>query len=144
MMKKLLAVALMFLVIPVFAADSKVAETVGLKVNFSMKTQDEQGKLEQYSIKNNLEIAADNHEWTLIQNDKAGRNPPHHLLLARIVAADTEKVRVNFLIVDTSNTPHVVSRPELIVNYGQKGELVLKDSNPTIQLIVTADQNLKI
>lgn len=72
------------------------------------------------------------------------KNPTHHILLGKIDSVDAEHVKMTFLIVDTGANPTIISRPELSMNYGQKGQVELKENDRTLEITVIADHQIKL
>jgi lipopolysaccharide export LptBFGC system permease protein LptF len=126
------------------APDNQVQESLSVKVDFKLKHHEKNGEMSQLAIKRTLKLASNDQEWTLIQNETKAKTPTNHILLGKISAMDANEVKLSFLIVDASNNPTIISRPELIVAYGQKGEVSLKEKNNSIQLSVTADHHIQI
>lgn len=145
MKKFFLFVSLIFLTLSAIAApENHVRESLSVKVDFKLKHHEKNGEMSQVAIKRTLKLLTNNQEWTLIQNESKAKTPANQILLGKITSMDANEVKLSFLIVDASNNPTIISRPELIVSYGQKGEISLKEKNDSIQLSVTADHNIQI
>jgi hypothetical protein len=142
-MKKLFSALAFIFLIPITAfatIDNKIPENIIIQVNFNYQKDNH---TDQLIIKDNQKIATNNHEWTLIQTQQPA-NDNHLILLSKLNKADHTQIMMSFLVIDTGKNPIIVSKPELIVRYGQKGEINLAGKNEKIQLTVLVDSLIDI
>lgn len=138
-MKKILSLIAFFIVMvhPVFA-DTQIPEKIDLKIDFQYEQSDKSGLVNKSLLKNNLKISTNIHDWMLI-GGQYSKNEGNLMLLGNVDSADAEKITLNFLVIKRSDPqPIIISQPKLIVYYGQKGEILLKEDNTSIRLSVNA------
>ncbi|TAK74535.1 MAG: hypothetical protein EPO11_06725 [Gammaproteobacteria bacterium] len=130
-MKKLIVILFSLFFISVAFAESftHIPKNLSIKINLDL-----QRGQNNYSLENKWKIAADNHHWTVIQNNPGDQ----FILLSKVAQADEKKVMIDFLVLDASKTPNIIAAPQMIVLYGQKGQVTMGDNKQKIQLAIVA------
>lgn len=139
MRKVILASILSLLTTVSFAsvADFAPPKNLSVKVDFNFEQENKNGRTRSYLINDTFETAANNREWKTIQNKNADKNDGV-ILLSKVEKASSREVALKFLVVNTAGKPEIISEPEIIVMYGQKGEVAIGESNRKLQLTVVA------
>lgn len=135
-MKKIfLSLACLCFIAPLFAASQP--EQVSVSIDLNLHQHTENRLVNEFNIKNQLKLATSQHEWTIVGNSQS--KDKHILLLSKVDEADAEQIKMSFLLIDTGDNPTVISKPELIVSYGQKGQIVMRNKHEKLQLFVEAN-----
>ena len=120
----------------VFASNNPSSSTIlSINVNFHLHQSHAKGMMNK-NLKTTWKTAASDHHWTVIQNQP--NNMDSIILLSKIAKADNKEVMVHFLVLDTSKTPNVIAAPQLIVPYGQKGQIMLGGNTQKMELTIAA------
>ena len=121
-------------------APANLPENLSIHVDFNYSQVDKDKVITQFLIKNNIEIATNNHKWIQITDDpQTNEKKDRYVLLSQVESANSEEVTLHFLILDMqSKEPSVVSKPSLIVRYGQSAQIALENGNEKIKLNILA------
>lgn len=133
---------LLVFVLFVFLTQTTLAETnafipkqLSIRVDFNY--QDEQkGHVNRYVLNDEIQMKSNNPQWTIIQEQEPSSQNNPIILLSKIEKWDSEKVTIAFLVLDTDKNPKIISKPKLVVFYGQKGQITIKERNNKIGLVV--------
>lgn len=128
-MRIVLLILLSFLMSPVFA--KKNADQLPVKIEFSY-----QRETEKFSTAHDSIIDIKHPQWAIISNQKLKKS--QIMLLAKLNQSDSKSASMNFLVLEIGKKPMILSNPELIVRYGEKGKIVLKNQHEIIELTVVA------
>lgn len=121
----------LFLLPFAFGTETNKQVSVNIDFNLQQKTKD---KIEQIFIKKNLTLAATQHDWIIIQNQRASTSTNRFVLLGKIDKANNKQVMMSFLIADAGKNPSVISKPTIVTSYGQRGQITLQDDHTKIEL----------
>jgi uncharacterized protein (DUF2225 family) len=132
-MKKFI-IALFFFIISSSIYAATVPQNVSLKINFNYHKQQAAENANNYQIENNLKLDTSNHRWNSVENSK--KNKSNIILLSRITDATTSNITLEFLVLDTTKSPAVISQPKIIAVYGQKNEIVILNDKDILGLTV--------
>lgn len=143
-MKKMSILLLLVLFIQTtFAKPSEtpanLPENLSVKIDFNYSHVDNNKITDQYNIKNNIQMTTNNHQWILIPNPQANETKDKYVLLSQIENANSDEITLHFLILDMNNKePIVVSKPKLIIRYGQPAQIALENGKEKIKLNILA------
>lgn len=137
-MKKIVSILLLSCLATI--AFAVAPKHVSVNVDLTYQQKDQTGTLAQYLVTNTLKIAANNHLWTTI-HDKPNDNADQLVLLSKIENADAKQLTLKFIVLDTSAKPVIISVPQMVVRYGQKGQITLDAKTHKLQLDVLAVAN---
>lgn len=139
-MKKLMVLFLLIIFAQVSWATKNppVTKKVKVSIDLNLLTNDPEGHLKLYHINNNLHAKMNNHQWYTIQ-DKTNHYAERFVLLSKIKQANAKNISVKFLVLDTHKKPTIISSPELLMRYGQKGQLIINGKNQKLQINVMAN-----
>ncbi len=70
--------------------------------------------------------------------DEPTAKPERFVLLSKLEKAGDNEATVKFLVLDTGKSGAVISAPKMILHYGKKEQLALKDGKYKIKLEATA------
>ena len=140
-MKKLFFLSLLTLLnYPVYAeVVDQIPESLSMKINFNYTLTDLKGKPSQFTISNNLDMSTTTHDWILVQNEQTLEAPTRLILLGKIDQANAEGAKISFIVIDTEDDARVISKPEVMVRYGEPAKLALADQNAKMSLSILAD-----
>jgi hypothetical protein len=136
-MRKLLPLsACVFLAQPAFAGtETPAPENVSVKIDFSYERHNENGKADQIAINSEMRMKTSQHAWTVIQNRPSSKDADRFVLLGKVDKAYGKHVRMSFLLIDTEiKKPTIISRPDIKVNYGEKGQITVKNESENMHL----------
>lgn len=128
-MKRLLGfIAIFFLSQIAIAGDN---QELSVKINLDM-----QHNQERFALHNNIKLDAKNHHWIILGGSQSKKNKI--ILLAQVENSDSKKAKLRFLILDNSETPVIISQPEIITEYNKQSKLVLKGNEDELRLNIIA------
>lgn len=139
-MKRIVSLVILTLLsLPVIAATETVPDSLSMKINFVYTMTNLKGKSNQYIIANDLDMSTSNHDWTIVQNDEERDTPSRLILLGRVNTASATQATINFIVIDTENNAQVISKPEVVVHYGEAAKIAFKNNKSEMSLSIMAD-----
>lgn len=120
------------------AVHVKAPESLAVNIDFHYQQHDKNRLVDQYLIKDKIEMTTNSNKWTIVQNPQLPAANQRYILLSKIDKVDFEEVAMSFLILDMGKNPNIISKPTLIVRYGQPAQVELENGSEKIKLSITA------
>ena len=125
-------IALLFASLLTFTSTFAANQNLSIKINLERAFSHAPSQ----SIANSMQTTADNHDWTIVQ-DANGSNH-NTLLLSKIVGANDKQATMQFMVIDLSKQPRVISNPKLIVSFNQPANMTIANKHDKLTLSVLA------
>jgi hypothetical protein len=121
-----------------FAHADNIPTNLNINIDFKLAQQNEHLHTTILTIKQHLMMHTAKSQWTIIQNQHPSTSTNRFILLGKIDKANAKSVQMSFLVADAGKTPAIIANPEVKINYGQKGKIVLQNQNKQLALEVLA------
>lgn len=104
-----------------------------IAVNVDVKLQ-RPGRHQIYQLHHVVNTTTNNHQWDILKD--RNKKKIQVVLLTKIIRANSREIALKFLVVDNYKHLKILSSPKMIVAYGQKGVINVKEGDHRMQLAV--------
>ena len=115
--------------------DTLTPKPLSIKVGFSYQ-ENGNNQVNRYVLNNQIQMKSNDSRWKMIQASETPSQNNPIIVLSKIGKWDAKAVTIAFLVLDTRQSPIIISKPKLAILYGQKGKITIQERNSNIELTV--------
>jgi hypothetical protein len=141
-MKKLFLIVLITLISANTFAKSPLKAPADIIVKIDFHSQNKNGSHEQKKSQTKLIMDASKNQWHTVETiQSTSPSDPSHffILLGKVDKADSEKVALSFLVLDSGKKGNFILQPTVIARFGQVSALGFDNGDRKLELKLVAD-----